>query len=342
MSDVSQDAPVRTLLFDGLHHFSRGDREEANARWKEVLDREPDHLAATDYRTYSSIELPEVDPVTELLDAVQDDQDEAYLKDAETLVAEVKTRIKERRLEAAMQLLQEARQRAADVVTDRLARIAVLLRHLLTLRYLNALGPFEQPVRAEGTDVGQRLTGEAMHVLALVDVNSNRGQLTVGDLVADSLYGPYKTLRALLLLRHHGLISTDDPANGPETYVVGDGALEAVSEPLADGPDVETANTGDDEVEMDSRPADAADDAAAAQEEGETEQTQSLPETASALTVPESAPDDPYPDLFRKAVSAYVQGEFDDARQLFEQCREIRPEDPRPKRNLERLDAAGR
>lgn len=350
MPDATQDAPVRTLLFDGLHRFSRGDREGANACWGKVLEHEPDHLAATDYRTYSSVELPDVDAVTALVDAAKQDEDGTYIGDAETLVREVKTRIKERKLESAMQLLQEARQNAADVVTDRLARIAILLRHLLTLRYLVALGPFEQPVRAEGTDVGQTLTGEAMHVLALVDVNSSRGQLTVGDLVADSLYGPYKTLRALILLRHHGLISTGEAGDEPETYVVGDGALEAVSEPVPDAYDVGAG--GDDATHADasaspdaSAPADGQ-DVAAAEPERETEDEPAVVETAPALTTTEDATedasDDAYPHVFRKGVSAYVQGEFKKAREFFQRCREMRPDDPRPKQNLERLDAAKR
>jgi TolA-binding protein len=56
-------------------------------------------------------------------------------------------------------------------------------------------------------------------------------------------------------------------------------------------------------------------------------------------TPPSQTDEKTYEDTFRKAVQKYVQGKFEEARTLFEECRKQRPDDPRPKKHLAHLDA---
>jgi hypothetical protein len=228
-----------------------------------------------------------------------------------------------------------------------------LVGDLLTLRYVRHLGPLGQTVhhrarRPQGP-VAANLSAEQMHVLALVDVNTDYGEpFTIDALLTNSLYGVFGTLRAVVQLRADGLVALDAPTSETPTSETPtsetptsetptddapahEGAREATG-PEATGPDKEVTDFG--------ATWDPPSLYVAPSGDGTAARPAASPEADDRPDASEpSADDDAFRARYREAARAYVQGKTDEARRLFEQCIAMRPDDPRPRRSLERLDA---
>lgn len=354
--DSDTNREIQHLLRAGLRLYSLGDVERANDQWNQVLSHVEDHDTATDYLTNSLVSLEGTDAAEAMnaspavLDEHADEIDE--ITNVHNLVVEL---IKQSKLEQALVLLEHGRSQF-EKGDHRFSRVSKLVRNLLTLRYVVALGPLHQLVDAAEHAEADDLSAEEMHILALVDVSASQEGLTIDDLLSDSLYGPFKTLRALVTLRNHEYVrlrSPDAPTPDPDDLTVtasgeaapddsaepDDAAEEATSAEEQDPPADAEAPSDAEETPDAEDPADETD-----VEETDVEETDVVTSTGDTDPGTDTAPslDDDFDDVFRRAVGAYVNGEFAEARSLFEECAEMRPDDPRPTRNLERIEALGK
>lgn len=381
-SQATSPTDVDDFLRLGLRHFSRKNVDAANEAWNRVLELEPNHERATDYLTNTLVDVEdERDPAEAMQEAqsVINAYDDA-LGDVQELHQAIVELVKAGKLEEALVLLE----RAHDLVErgeEHFGRVRTLVENLLSLRYAVYLGPLDQVLAGEEDRAPTDLASEEMHVLALVDVNGREHQMSTLDLLDESLYGPFPTLRALITLCHRGLVTLHAPDAPPTPSDARHGDadassaaappppkpsdVEAPTDAAEATPDHAPGNLPTDQDEAASSPESAADDTPAdsppagedaAAEAGagvagdtdaeavearegdaQTENAEPGPADGEARDG-EDLGDDEYDELFRQGVSLYVQGEYDQARECFERCLAARPDDPRPKRNLQRLE----
>ena len=361
--------PAQDLVLNGLRHFSHGNVEEANAAWNQVLEVEPNHERATDYLTNSMIDMEsDRDPAEAMTSAksvlgAYDD----VLEDIRELHQVIVNLIKTGALEEALVLLEHVCD-TVDGGEEQFGRVRRLVRNLLALRYALHLGPLGQRVVGSETQAPPDLASEEMHVLALVDVTGSEQAMTIADLLDASLYGPFLTFRALVTLRHRELVALEQEDGFAETYGDSEAAAGDIPPPpqpadvpseIVDSEDAEEADTEEADAEESddtspeqepeeeagegaspdaSPPSDssAEDDPAGSHTTSSSSQSPGAEENAPAPSE-EAEADGDFDALFRKGVSLYVQGEFEKARRRFEKCLDLRPDDPRAKRNLERV-----
>jgi tetratricopeptide (TPR) repeat protein len=334
-SAVPDSQRVQALLLEGLRHFSMNAIDDANACWRQVLEIHPEHPTATHYLRNDLVLRLATDPVADMRAAAEGSigpfkRPEAAYERAADLLAQG-------RLEEGRAVLRYGQVYFGDAPMH-FGEMIDLVGDLLTLRYVRHLGPLGQTVhhrarRPQGP-VAANLSAEQMHVLALVDVNTDYGEpFTIDALLTNSLYGVFGTLRAVVQLRADGLVVLDAPTSETPTddAPAHEGAREATG-PEATGPDKEVTDFG--------ATWDPPSLYVAPSGDGTAARPAASPEADDRPDASEpSADDDAFRARYREAARAYVQGKTDEARRLFEQCIAMRPDDPRPRRSLERLDA---
>lgn len=334
-TDMSPDRSPAVLLRAGLLAFSQDNLEQAHDAWNRVLDEQPDHPTATDYLTHDVVTLTTDRDAVEAMRAapsVRPAYADALDGDASEVKRIVVDLLKQGRLEEAFVLLRE--------IPDRFSRIRTLIANLLTLRYVSDLGPLDQAVHCACDGVPDALSAVEQHVLAVVrstqeDADrANDEQIRVDDFLAHSWYAPFLTLRAILILRDRGLLILEAGSHRDVAALLEE--ERSIDVPLPAEPEP----TPPEEIPQPPREDQQAHPPRAANGSSNRTPPSSSDETERAASV-DSAPDEheSFEDAFRTGVSMYVQGNFDAARRCFNRCMEIRPGDPRARRNLERIDA---
>jgi tetratricopeptide (TPR) repeat protein len=299
---------IEMLLEAGLKAYGNNETDTAFRLWTQVLEIQPENAQARDFLTAAGMELPPPPPaqLAQIVDLGQARQQRESEADARAVLrAKVEQLVRERRLEDALNLLDQARPRFPE--DPSISRSIRILRDRLVVDYGRLLGRLDDIPRltlSREEILKQHLSPEEIALLKMID-----GIASLGDIVRGSHLGRFEAYRAFLLFRERGWLTTRAPT-GAWSSRTPTPAAEPASEP-------ETAPR-----RTPPPPAPA-------------------PEASTTPAPPSASPlptgNDLFDQLFRQATEAYVRRAYPQAIELFLQCAALRPEDRRVQHNLQRL-----
>lgn len=306
-SDPPASAPISALLRRGLDHYGRNETREAVRCWREVLRLDPENGEARDYLEAAGADTPSIVPQhAEVIDLgaaraqLASSTPPAPPVESRRLgVIEADGSVPHPELEG---LLRERRYEEALELLYRLrARRpddAALARGIRLLRERVEVSYAE---RLRNLDyVPHRLNAADSFMLTSEErqvLALVDGISSCGDILQVSALGRLNTLRVLCGLVEHERISLT-PDGPPETS-----RSQQVARRRSTPPPTPRARSSG---------------------------------TFGAVTVG-SGPDDGFDSLFRRATEAYLLRSYEEARNLFEECCRLRPDDRRSRYNLEAL-----
>ncbi len=309
---------VESLLQKGLDLYGQNRVPEAIACWQRVLELDPDELRARDYLETAGDEAklnvhaaPRPDSkVIDLHAAREHLSHTVYDSNRERRVdgRQIVELIESKRYEEALTLLYIARKQAPQ--DPSVSRSIKLVKDRLTLKYVKRVGSLDQVpavVASESTLRGLKLDVDERELVDLID-----GIASVGDIVECSRLGRFKTYRGFARFLDMGVIALKS----------GEGLDETLSRALTPS-------------QIDVR---GAVQPAATTPPAPPRERKSSPDAESPEKTETEEPPEPYVDLFNRATRAYLKRDYCGARELFQQCLEMRPDDQRVRHNLQKLE----
>jgi tetratricopeptide (TPR) repeat protein len=308
-SDPPASAPASALLRRGLDHYGRNETREAVRCWREVLRLDPDNCEARDYLEAAGADTPSIVP-QQHAEVIDLGAARAQLASSTPPAPPVESRrlgvieadgsVPHPELEG---LLRERRYEEALELLYRLrARRPDDTALARGIRLLRERVEVSYAERLRNLDyVPHRLNATDSFMLTSEERQVMAlvdGISSCGDILHVSALGRLNTLRVLCGLVEHERISLATDGS-PETSRSQQVARRRSSPPP---PSPRARPSG----------------------------------TFGAVSVPPGR-DDGFDSLFRRATEAYLLRSYEDARNLFEECCRLRPDDRRSRYNLEAL-----